>query len=850
MLKTTPLSDGWTFAEAGWGEDGHAIGYSDTEWLDADVPGALHLDLLRHGIIADPHARMQEIGAQWADDRDWSYRCAFDWSPGEGLPRRVLRFAGLDTVATVLLNGETLGEANNMFLPYEFDVTDRLRDGANEIRVDFRSAKGVGEERRAAYFAEAAEADGAFPEEVSRFDARSFVRKMQCAYGWDWGPSLVSCGLWGPVSLLEFEARIADASSKNTYHDDGAITIETKVTLDGETDGCEVETALWPTDGGPFASEDEGTEWKDGKITLRRLRRWEPNGRFEETEPVRYQLSTTLHKDGRILDERVRTVGFSDNRLVREPDRWGESFEFTVNGERLWVRGANWIPDMSFPGAITRERLRERLVQAVDLGMNMLRVWGGGLYESDDFYELCDELGLLVWQDFPFACAYYPDTGEYVSQIREEAIHHIRRLRHHPCLALWCGNNENHQLWHDKWGGAENSPPRYYGEHLYGDLLPLLVAEHDPAHAYIPTSPVGPTDTQNDVGAGANPNLGNGGDAHYWDVWHGRGDWKHYADSDTRFSSEYGFASSCALATWAQCLAPEGSGLGDWSDASPAVRWHDKTRKGYETFQNYVRLHYALDGSLETWVYASQLNQRDAMRHGVEHFRREARCRGSLIWQLNDIWPTQSWALIDSAGRYKAAACELRRLYADRFLSLVRKGASIEVWAINDGRTSWPARLVVRAHRLSDGRILRETEADLDEAGDSRRRVLDFDLAGLNTAETMIVARTTVGENDAPSDFDGRTWRLLVEPKEARFPAPVPLVASNREEGTLSIRFDAPVVDLMLSVDGDMSVFEDNFVTVEAPGVRHFRARTPIARFEARSLAGAHAVRMTRSPLI
>ena len=838
MLRSTPLADGWTFAERTWTAPKHRIGYSYTEWLAADIPGAVHLDLQRHGILPDPHARMNEIGAQWVDDRDWVYRCRFHWTPDPDRPRRVLRFEGLDTVATVSLNGRELGRAENMFLPHEFHVEDALVEGENELTILFESARRVGNERRAAYFA----AHG-LSDPVSRFDERAFVRKMQCAFGWDWGPTLASCGVWGPVRLLEFASRIVSLSTQNVWNDDGTVT----VALDTEIEGPgELAPTLWPTDGRTVEEEPE-PEWENGRTTFRPIL-WQPLGcgaeGAEGEPPVRYELQLDIVHAGEVQDTALRTVGFSRVELRREPDEIGESFEFVVNGRPLWVRGANWIPEMSFPGAITRDRLRERLEQALSIGCNMLRVWGGGLYESDEFYELCDELGILVWQDFPFACGYYPDTDGYRDLVAREAAYHVRRLRPHPCLALWCGNNENLQMWEQRWGGeALPEPPRYYGEGLYNEILPEIVANLDPNHAYIPSSPVGPLDGSRGV---PDANGGKVGDSHYWDVWHGRGDWKYYADSDTRFSSEYGFASSCSLPAW------EAAGLTDedWAPASPTVRWHDKTMKGYETFMAYVRLHYPESVTLEDWVYYSGLNQRDAMRFGVEHFRRFAPCRGSLIWQLNDIWPTQSWALIDSEGVLKPAAHEVRRLYADRLLALRRDGAKTELWAMNDGLREWRGDVCLMAHDLATGETRRDLRAEIALAPDERRVVLTMDLTGLNTAETLVVARTVIpGLDDEFVPYDHRTWRLLVEPKEARFAPPAPILASKAEEGALTLRLTAPVVDLVLSVDGDPRPFGENALTVPKPGLLHVSTDRPIARLEARSLSGVHPVLFTRSPL-
>jgi beta-mannosidase len=289
------------------------------------------------------------------------------------------------------------------------------------------------------------------------------------------------------------------------------------------------------------------------------------------------------------------------------------------------------------------------------MGINMLRVWGGGLYESDEFYDLCDELGILIWQDFMFACSYYPDTPEWQEKIRHEAEHQVKRLRRHPCIALWCGNNECHQVWQDGWGGKDKQPPRFHGEILYHEVLREVVERLDPGRAYVPGSPFG----------GEYCNQGGVGDQHYWEVWHGKGDWTHYKDSTARFCSEFGFASSPSPETWRRAgveanLPPE------HEDA----RWHNKTGKPFEVFRDLVELHYPRAATLEEWSNVTQLNQRDAMRAAIEHFRFSGFCRGTLIWQLNDCWPAESWSLLEFDGRKKAAAEELSRLYAPLLLRL------------------------------------------------------------------------------------------------------------------------------------------------------------------------------------
>lgn len=813
------LSDGWEFIETRLDKPGAVIGYSDAEWLSATVPGHVHLDLMEHGIIPNPHERMHEMGVQWVDQTDWSYRCTFTWEAEEDKPNQKLVFEGLDTICTVWLNGEQIAEHDNMFVPLEVVVTGKLQ-AENQLRIDFKSALNVGEERMAAYF----KAQG-MPEAVERFEERSFVRKIQCMYGWDWGPRLVSCGIWRPVKLVEYGNMITHLSARQEWHEDGSVTVHAI---------CEVEGDAKPK----FTLKHGDLRWEseDGTFHLDFPYLWWPAGCGKQ------ELYTLWAELPNYESSKAIRIGLRQIRLLREKDEIGESFEFEVNGKKIYAKGFNWIPDHSFPSAITRAQYEERLWQAYDLGSNMLRIWGGGMYESDDFYDICDELGIMVWQDFMHACAYYPDTDEWQDVAKTEATYHLKRLRHRASLALWCGNNENLTMWQGKWNWkGYPQPPRFYGEKLYDEVYPALVSELDPERSYIHTSPCG--DLEKDC------NAGKVGDSHYWDAWHGRGDWKYYLDSDARFSSEYGFASSCSLALWEETLAEE-----DWDYKGPAVRWHDKTRKGYDTFVGYVELHYPKSETLEDWTYYSQLNQRDALRMGVEHFRRSAFCRGSLIWQLNDIWPVQSWAVIDSSGRYKAAAYELsRRLYSDQLLSLERVKEKIKIHYVNDQmEASQTSRsYYATAVNLRTGEVVRDWDYQEFEAPVGFRGVVgELDVTGLSITDTMIYVW---GDG-------GHTWHLLAEPKEMNFAPPCRILGSNQPVSyptrhdydtghRFEIEIDGPVVDLMLSVDGDTAPFERNFETFDEAGIYEIQVNRQITHFEARSLAGEHPTRMTRSPL-
>lgn len=810
MKRTTSLDTGWQFAAKTWLEPPGRLGFSQLEWLPAHVPGHVHLDLLAHGIIADPYVALGELGSQWVDEQDFSYRVEFDFVADSALPSRVLRFEGLDAVCNVSLNGERIAEHDNMFVPLEVDVSGRLVTGPNELRVDFLSASRVGRERRARYL----ETQGIDPG-VARFDERAFLRKAQYMFGWDWGPRLVSLGIWRPVTLVEHEGRLLDVRIEQRHLSDGSV----EVWFESQAEGA-----------GQVVHRLQGVAElvQDGqRVRIERPRLWHPAvlGAQElyvaTSWLVPRQPRDAAEAECIALDRMGQRIGLRSLKLVREPDRFGECFEFVVNQRPLWVVGANWIPDSSFPSAVRREELRAQLLRARDMNMNMVRVWGGGLYETDDFYDLCDEFGLLVWQDFPYACSYVPDDEAAQQVARNEAGVHVRRLRNHPSLALWCGNNENLTMYETQWGGSERQPPRYYGGPIYDDVLPSVLAELDPGRPYIPSSPSG----------GPRANSGGVGDQHYWDVWHGRGDYVHYDDSTARFASEFGFASAPGRATWKR-MAPDVAGPQALDARSLIARWHDKTGKGAAKFVEYVELHYPRSQNAEEWLFTSQCNQRDALRYGIEHYRRSEFCRGALIWQLNDCWPVQSWAVVDSEGDYKAAAYELRRLYAPLLVSLVRAGNVFSLWVVLDNaRDSVEGDAVVEARSLRDGQLLERWSTPAVVAPQERRAVLRADVGNLNPRQTILVA-----------SFAGASrFALLVEPKDVLLSEPQLVARSS--EGTLRIESDAPVVDLCLWDAVGRVVWLDNCVTLAEPGSVELRVQGSPRALRARSLRGPHAVR-------
>lgn len=691
QLISTSLDSHWELAERlPAGRDLSLLSGGEKLWLPATVPGHVHTDLVKAGVIADPLARLAEWGARWVDESNWTYRTIF-FVDAERLAakgsdgKHFLHFNGLDTLARVELNGKHVGQADNYHRAWRFDVTELLKEGENELRVEFDSALRVGREKAAAYIGDGKSDRGKTT--YFNFPPRAFVRKPQYMFGWDWGPELVSCGIHGHVELVTVpRAEILHWKLDYKFISQSVVDMDFHVTLRKyDSQPLIVKAVL-------FASGDttpsKVLEGPPGEYTVPLhinsfvTERWNPNG--VDGPRKRHLLNLRLlaipdndHDEPEPIHRLAASVGFREIELVQEADAdgGGKSFQFKVNGQPLFAKGANWIPDHSLPTTITKHQLRRRLTAAQEAGFNMLRVWGGGLYESQDFYSLCDELGILVWQDFGFACATYPDDDPaFVQSVREEASANVRRLRHHPCLALWCGGNENVELHQGRWSGADQAT-KFYGEKIILETLPSVLEAEDPQTPYWANSPYGGQDCQDE----------NSGDSHYWNVWHSKepgsnGDWVNYEKCDTRFSSEFGFAAPAGLTAWHSALAPE-----DLCVRSLGSRWHDKTRKGYETYLGFIQMHFPEPQCFADLVYFGQCNQALAFTFGIEHWRRrKGRCWGTLFWQLNDCWPTHSWSVIDSTGEPKLAYYAVKRAYAPLLLSLRRSGRAIEAHLVND----------------------------------------------------------------------------------------------------------------------------------------------------------------------
>ncbi|MFF3441831.1 glycoside hydrolase family 2 protein [Streptosporangium sp. NPDC002721] len=674
MTTTHLLNTGWTLTAVS-----DEVAIAD---VPAVVPGCVHTDLLAAGLIPDPYLDDNEVRLAWIGRTTWAYETIFQWSADEHANTDLV-CEGLDTVATLLLNGVEVARTANQHRSYRFPVRHLLEEGDNRLTVIFDSAYEYAERLREAL----GDRPGAYKEPYQ------FIRKMASNFGWDWGPTLVTAGIWKPIALESWTgARLAQVRPLITTRPalggvDGRV--EVHVTIDGcvdepttvtaEIDGVSAHIVL-------AAGEQEGVLSLD--VPSPAL--WWPRGHGPQ---ARYTLEVRLGDQ-----VWTRMVGFRSVELD------GDAFTIAVNQAPVFVRGVNWIPADCFPTRVTRELLADRFGQAIDANVNLLRVWGGGLYESEDFYDLADELGLMVWQDFPFACAAYPEEEPIRSEVEAEARQNIVRLSPHPSLVLWCGNNENIEG-HADWGWQDALAGRSWGGGFYFDLLPGLVAELDPSRPYWPGSPYsGAPDLP--------PNDPARGTIHIWDVWN-REDYLHYGTFRPRFVAEFGFQGPPSYAVMRQAISGELS-----ADAS-LVLHHQKAEDGNAKLLRGLRPHLPEPRTFDDWHYLTQLNQARAITYGIEHFRAQMPdCMGTILWQLNDCWPVTSWAVIDSAGHRKPLWHALRRIYADRLLT-VRDGV---VTVINDSPDPWQGEITAIRSRL-DGDLLAKEILTLSADARSVQRI-------------------------------------------------------------------------------------------------------------------------------
>ncbi len=853
------LNGAWQFRQAG-----------NDEWLPGQVPGSVHTDLLALGRIPDPFVADNEKRVLWVAESDWEYRRTFDVEAALLAADRVyLVCDGLDTLAEVRLNGQLLGRTDNMFRRYEWEVKSVLRPGSNELTIHFGSPVRYVSERNAAR-----PLNG-----VSQAIAGGpHLRKAPCQFGWDWGPQLPPIGIWKEIRLEGRSAgRLSDVHIRQ-QHGNGRVKVQVEAEVEQWSDTALTLTVRVTSPKGTVTEKtckvDESGRGAVG-FPIRGPQLWWPNG--YGAQPL-YKVEVEVRADGQAVDTARYQIGLRTIELRQQPDEWGKSWQFVVNGVPIFAKGSNWIPADSFPTRISDAHLEWLIRSAAESHQNMLRVWGGGLYEEERFYDLCDRYGILVWQEFTFSCSIYPlDDPAFVENVRQEAIQNIRRLRHRACLALWCGNNEMEWGW-ESWGWAkqewEEALLPYFEkipalaaltrqvknrrllpdwkqlrdayDTFFHHTLPGWLAAEDPDHAYWPSSPSSNTPFH-DVNGEAQ------GDSHYWEVWHGRKPFTAYRTTYPRFQSEFGFQALPPLRTIATYAAPA-----DWNMTSYIMEHHQRSASGNGLMIGQMTDTFRMPKDFPSLVYLSMILQAEGIRYGVEHWRRfPHRVAGTLYWQLNDCWPVASWSSLDYFGRWKALHYMAKRFFAPVLLSILDDGPRMGIYVTNDTTEPWEGTVRWSLEMLSGEALATGEEAvSVAPLAASQIKALDFGEAvvadkipgmlGGNRRDMIFVCELWQGER-----LIGRSIATFVPNKHLELADPGLTVEISRKGSQLSFEVTAQSLArfVELELEGEDVVFSDNYfdvpagrtVTVTCPLPPGWDVRRARAALRVRSLRDSYA---------
>ena len=821
-LKTVVknLHEGWKFRQARL-----------TNWYPATVPGVVHTDLLQNKIIEDPFFRLNERGLQWIDKEDWVYETCFTLAAGMMRKENMeLVFEGLDTYADVYLNDECILKADNMFRRWSIPIRQYIREENNILKVYFHSPIKIDVPKWDAlpyqYPAsnDQSENGGLFNKKIS-----IFARKAGYHYGWDWGPRLVTSGIWRPVYIRAWsDLRINDVFIEQKEVGAGRAVIAGHVELDADKDMNGVLVTI--TDGvtgrvlGEWQADlKRGTNRVTVDFVLHKPKLWWSNGLGE---PFLYRFRTDIIAGGELLDSKTERVGIRSLKVVHQPDKDGHTFYIELNGRPVFAKGANYIPSDNFLPRVTPENYKKTILDAAGVNMNMLRVWGGGIYENDVFYDLCDEYGIMIWQDFMFACSMYPAEGALLDNIHQEAVDNVKRLRNHACIALWCGNNECQDAWLG-WGWKREieRQNKEYADKIWAQYrqqyhvtLPGVVREYAPGTFYWPSSPFafegemsGTTD----------------GDRHYWSVWHGKAPISDYDSEKSRFFSEYGFQSFPEFES-VKRYAPYPE---DWDIRSEVMMSHQRGGDHANgLIETYLLNEYKKPRDFRAFLYMNHVLQGDAIKTAIESHRRQMPYNmGTLFWQHNDCWPVASWASRDYYGRWKAQHYYVRKAYDDILISPVVEGDDLKVYAVSDRLENTSGRLQLQVCQF-DGTVVHHWDKSVGISGNDSRVCFSAPLAKLLEGAN----RGTVYVRVDYTDKSGRVYHnnyCLGKQKDMDYPK-VDLQTEVRSiEGgyEVTVSADKFARAVCLSVADNESVYSDNYFDVQPKSSVQVQVRTRLS---------------------
>jgi beta-mannosidase len=789
------LDHGWQFRQVT-----ASAQEAESGWLPATVPGDVHLDLLANKKIPDPFYRDNEAKLQWIENESWEYRLSFEVTPALLARSNVdIVFEGLDAAAAVYLNGAQVLNADNSFRIWRVPAKAHLHAGKNLLRIVFPSP----------IKAAAEVAAGDLFRLKSKTEDKTYIRKPAYEYGWDWGPRFVTSGIWKPVRIEAWDkVRIADLAIRQRDVSREVAHLDAEVEVEAASAGSAKVSVQYSNNGAPATivatvSVHAGRNIIDLPIEIRQPKLWYPAGYGEQ--PL-YDFTAQVGTGGQVSESRKVRAGLRSIELHRVLDKWGRSFELVVNGIPVFAKGADVIPFDSFPNRVTTADYRRILQSARDANMNMIRHWGGGYYETDEFYAICDELGIMVWQDFMFGNDWQPGTYAFKQNIEAEAEDQVRRLRNHPSIVVWCGNNETESALN--WPARKVLPLdvkyQMWQDYLieFSGILPRVVARLDPETPYWPSSPSADYEPVSE--------SYHTGDDHIWDVWHGRVPFATYETHHSRFVTEYGFQSFPEMKTVEAFTQPEDR----TSIFTPVMLAHQKNTEGNDIIHDYLLRDYSEPKDFASFLYVSQVLQAEGIKIGAEHFRRSRpETMGSIFWQLNDCWPVASWSSIDYYGRWKALQYYARRFYAPILVSPHVEDGALKVYIVSDKVNAEPVTLRVRLMDF-DGKALLEETHTVDVAPLASKVYLDWPLKKLTDAGAADTSRVfVVAELSAGGAQLSRNLVYLAPVKHVYLKPAHLKVEATGAKGSFKIRVSSPVLARSVYISfGNLDVqLSDNY---------------------------------------
>lgn len=780
------LNDRWKMNKSGCSEK-----------LDCCVPCSVYKTLIEHGKIPDPYYRENEFISTEICDDDYDFSTEFEASAELlGNSRVILRFDGIDTLADVFVNDCFVGSADNMHRIWEFDVKKAVKAGRNKIVVKIKSPN--------KYIAEK-HAERPLWGVDTTMEGYTHIRKAHCMFGWDWGPKLPDMGIWRNVTLLALSyGRITDVHFTQIHNENN---VELKCDVNAEcSENHIVRLEVTSPDGEIIADKKAGTE--HGKCVIKcnieNPQLWWANGYGDQ--PL-YKCRVILENaSGETVDEDVKRIGLRTLTISQDKDQWGEEFCFKLNGKKIFAMGANYIPEDQIVTRCSEERTRYLLEQCKKANFNFIRVWGGGYYPDDYFYDYCDENGLIVWQDFMFACSTFLLTDEFRNTVIEEVRDNIVRLRNHPSLGLWCGNNEIESMW-EGWGIPDD--PQSKADYLtqFEEIIPEIIKELSPEIFYWPSSP--------SSGGGFNNSSSNhAGDMHYWDVWHNFKPIEAFRQYYYRFCSEYGFESVPSIKT-IETFADENKG--DFDLMSPVMEAHQKCVEGNEKIMFYLAQMTRYPYSFKRLIYSSQLVQADCIRSNVEHMRRaRGRCMGSAYWQVNDSNPVISWSSIDYFNRWKGLHYYARKFYAPVLLSVDDSDLLHLVFNIsNETMSDFSGKIIWN---------IRNNRAEVLEGGEMNAECLQLSACDIGSIDLSMYLKNRDDMRDKYLEYClvsenriiSRGTTIFVRPKEFVFLPPKIQYRLNEKEDRFILEFSADnfAKSVCLDLNDGDCIFSDNWFDI------------------------------------